>query len=114
MMTDDEFQVFVTLKFNGLQDIIDSFRNAIGIPSWADTDGSNTDAAIKCLEFWAEAGAPDKYEIPIDEAEAFLILRFGSVDAAWDYVMSRPFGEGHGLQENEIKVVMNYVKPGTT
>jgi len=110
-MTDDEQEVFVNLKFNGTQDIIDAFKNAIGVPNWAKTDGSDLKTIMAVYGDWLEEGAPEVYTITPDNAELLVRLKFKTVDAAWDYVMSRPPGEGHGLSEHEIAVVMNYVKP---
>ena len=58
MMSDDKFEVFVRLKFNGLQDVIDRFRTAIDVPHWADVEGIESSAVITVLDCWVEAGAP--------------------------------------------------------
>lgn len=110
-MTDADIELFLTLKFGDTEKVLTAFRVACGIPVWAITTGTNPDIVASMVRYWAEKGAPDVLEITKDNAEQFLILKFGSVDAAWDYVMSRPPGEHHGLSDAEIITVMDYVKP---
>lgn len=110
-MTEDEYELFLTLKFNNMDDVIDHFRSAVGIPEWAVTTGTNPKIVATAIRYWVEAGAPSEYEIPPEQAEHFLKLRFNSVDAAYDYLMDLPPGIEPGLSDNELAVLMDYVKP---
>jgi hypothetical protein len=110
-MTDEDIELFLSLKFPKAEDVIAAFRKAAGIPPRIDTTGADSNVVAQAIRYWAELGCPEYIDIPREDAELFLILKFGSIDAAWDYVMSRPPGEHHGLSDSEILMVMDYVKP---
>ena len=109
-MNDKDVELFLTLKFTDMDSVLDALRKAAGVPEWADTSNANNKAVRKVLRMWVELGAPDTLDITRENAELFLDFKFGSVDAAYDFVVGCPPGIEHGLSEPEYLTVLDHVK----
>lgn len=109
-MTDDDVQLFLTLKFSSIGEVVEAFKKAIHVPKGHVCE--IPDATIqRALKEWVKAGAPQDMTIPEDLVEFFLIVKFGSVKNAYYYWVNTPPGVPHGFSDDELKVVMDYVEP---
>lgn len=109
-MNEKDIELFLTLKFTDMDSVLAALRNAAGVPEWADTSSANPDAIKAVLQQWVELGAPNTLEITRENAELFLRFKFGSIDNAYDFVISCPPGLDHGLSEPEYLTVLDHVK----
>jgi len=107
-MTDADVQLFLTLKFSSMPELVDALRYAVGVGPLH----SATDAAVnEVLKEWAIQGCPEKIVIPDNKASLFLCFKFGTVKQAYEYWVSVAPGEPHGLCDAELTIVMDYVAP---
>lgn len=108
-MTDDDIQIFLTLKYSSMDECLHAFKQAIGYPRYEGLPYKIPNEVIMAgIKAWVEAGAPRKMDIPEDKTEFFLKLKFGNLKNAYDYWIACGKQPNY-LSDNELKIVMDYV-----
>lgn len=105
-MTDNEIELFLTLKFSNLGEVVDAFKEAINAPVGYTVLGSSSNDIMDAIGEWVEQGAPKELEIPDDKVALFLNLKFGSLKKAYYYWQNNP---DNNLSKAELNMVMDYV-----
>jgi hypothetical protein len=83
-MTDDDVELYLTLKFSSIAETMMAFRKAIGYPDGHIAVKINTDWTVRGIHLWTEQGCPEVMDIDPIDAEFFLKIKFGSVRAAYN------------------------------
>jgi hypothetical protein len=109
-LTEEEAELFLTLKFGTQDRVMEAFDNAIGLPwGYLRRSGGQADIVAKGIHKWVEQGCPDTMDIANEDVEFFLELKFGSVQEAYFHWVRTPPGYPHGLTEKELAMVVDYV-----
>ena len=104
-MTEEQAQLFLTLKFTTIPEVVAAFTKAINAPKGY-TFEISTDTVMKGIGYWVEQGAPETITITKDNVEFFLIIKFGSTEKAYYYWVNNP---NHNLSDIELETVMDYI-----
>ena len=108
-MTDDEVELFISLKYANMDKVLTAFRRAIDTPeSYLIKHANFTDVA-KGVHKWVEQGCPDKLDIAPEDTELFLCVKFGSLSNAYWWWRNTPPGSKHHLSKHELTAVLDYV-----
>ena len=71
-MTEEEVQVFLSLKYNDISEVITAFKEAVNMPGERVVEN-----VPELLNEWCEQGCPKTLDIPKDRTEMFLLWKFG-------------------------------------
>lgn len=108
-MTDDDLQLYLTLKFNNISDALAAFKKAIHEPKGHLIKNPATEQIATGIRKWVKAGCPDEMDIEDEDVKLFLIVKFGSLAAAHHHWVNTPPGNEHSLNERELTVVLDYL-----
>ena len=108
-MTDKDIELFLTLKYSDMQQVVEAFKKAICIPKGHLVKDADLKLVQQGIKEWVEAGAPRDFIIPKDRVEFFLKIKFGSLKDAYYFWINTPPGVENGLTEDELKMVMDYI-----
>ena len=113
-MTEKDAELFLTLKFSSMDDIMVAFDNAIGVPhGHLRGTSAHHDMVRTGIMKWVEQGCPDKMDIADEDVDFFLKLKFGGLQEAYNHWVRTPPGNPHGLTEKELAIVMDYIPEST-
>ena len=114
-MTDDDVQIFLTLKYSSIGKCVQAFRRSLGYPP--DHHGShmsklsNIGSTMTALKVWVELGCPAVLTIPDDKVLLFIEFKYGSLEDAYDRLMSIHPGDGNPFTDAELKLIIDFVTP---
>lgn len=103
-MTDDEVQLFLSLKFPNIGQAVQAFKKAINAPEKVPVDN-----IMVLLSMWTEQGAPETFEVSEEIAERVLVLKYGSISNAYYNWVNLPPNAYSRLSINELRIVVDYV-----
>ena len=81
-MTDDEIQVYLSLKFSSLGEVVRAFKRATGLPENREIPEGTL---MKLIDEWVQQGAPAQFHVPPEKTESFLRIKFGTIEKAYQY-----------------------------
>ena len=110
-MTDDEVELFISLKYANMDAVLTAFRRAINVPDGYLIKHANFGAVSKGVHKWVEQGCPEHMDIAQEDTEFFLRVKFGSLANAYWWWHNTPAGNDHNLSKFELNAVLDYVPP---
>ena len=110
-MTDDDVQLYLTLKYSSMEEVLDAFRRAINVPDSYLIKHANYSEIEEGIHKWVEKGCPEYLDIAPEDTELFLCVKFGSLSNAYWWWHNTPPGSLHHLSKRELNAVLDYVPP---
>jgi len=103
-VTEDEQQVFLSLKYSSIGEVITAFEVAVNMPGVRTVEN-----VPPLLNLWCEQGCLETLDVTKDNAEMVLIWKYGSVFNAYHYWINLPPGMYTRLTMHELRLVVDHV-----